>query len=81
MRVALVVAILVAIFLAFILIIKATNKAADRRKEQRAIAAENYKLRNMLAIISGEVELQEQAGYSDVTAFRHHLNTHKEILP
>lgn len=73
-------ALLVIVFaLVVVLVLLALRRAIIRREARRKLIHELAMLRNFRTLTTNEVEVQEQAGYSDVTAFRHLLNDIKEL--
>lgn len=81
MRIALVTSVLVGVALIIFVVVLASKRSLKRRKERLDLIKEVRMLRNVFTLVENEVDLQERAGYSDVTPFRHLLNDYKELLP
>lgn len=80
MRVALSVSIIVGIALILFLCVFVAKRAQKQRRERKALRERSTTLRDVLQDVEDEVVLQEDAGYSDVTAFRNILNNYPEAL-
>lgn len=79
MRVLLAILVIVCIGLALVIAVLATRKAAKKKAEYRATQRQLRHLEFTLSEVQNEVDLQLQAGYSDVNPFSQILNQHKEI--
>lgn len=79
MRVVLSIAILVGIALILFIAIIVCKKVLKNRQERLALLRENTMLRNLFTLVQNEVNVQLQAGYSDVAAFNHLINDYKEL--
>lgn len=79
MRVAVSSLLVICFALAVVVVLLAIKKTLLRNQERRKLEHENRMLRNVISLTQKEIEVQEQAGYSDVVAFRHILNDYKEL--
>ncbi len=79
MRVALSAAVLVGIALIIFIAVIVCKRMLKHRKERLALIREVRMLRTTFTLVQNEVNVQIQAGYSDVTAFSHLINDYKEL--
>ncbi len=72
--------IVVSIVLIIFLVITAVRVVRRQQRERKALRLRCDVLRAIAQDVEDEVVLQEDAGYSDVVAFRHILNNYPEAL-